>query len=99
MVEPIPDAPFDVPGCLSGAERIEECAFVAASPGVDTEVYRQLAADLDGVRVVDMNLLACPAYPLCDAVVDGIQVREDRDHLYGAYTLRIADDLMALLGL
>ena len=99
VVEPIPDAPFDVPGCLSGAERIEECAFVAASPGPDTDVYRQLAADLDGVRVVDMNLLACPAYPLCDAVVDGIQVREDRDHLYGAYTLRIADDLMALLGL
>ena len=99
VVEPIPDAPFDVPGCLSGAALIEECAFVAGAAGVDTEVYRQLATDLDGVRVVDMNLLACPAYPLCDAVIDGIQVREDRDHLYGAYVLRIGDDLMALLGL
>ncbi|MEM9467805.1 MAG: acyltransferase family protein [Actinomycetota bacterium] len=99
VVEPIPDAPFDVPGCLSGAALIEECAFVAAAAGPDTEVYRQLASDLDGVRVVDMNLLACPAYPLCDAIVDGVQVREDRDHLYGAYTLRIAEDLMALLGL
>lgn len=99
ILEPIPNARFDVAACLSGAVAIEECAFIAADDGFDQAIYRELAAERPEVRTVDMDLLACPAYPVCDAVVDGVQVREDRDHLYGAHVLRIADDLMAAIGL
>ena len=99
IVEPIPTASFNVADCLSGAAAIEECAFIAADDGSDTTIYRDLAAARPAVRTVDMDRLACPAYPVCDAVIDGIQVREDRDHLYGAYVLAITDDLMAAIGL
>ncbi|MEM7141328.1 MAG: acyltransferase family protein [Actinomycetota bacterium] len=99
IVEPIPTSTFNVAACLSGAELIEECAFVAGTDGSDTAIYRQLAAERADVRTVDMDRLACPAYPLCDAIVGSVQVREDRDHLYGAYVMQIRDDLMAEVGL
>lgn len=99
IVEPIPTSTFNVAACLSGAATIEECGFVAADAGADEAAYREIAESRPAVRTVDMDLLACPALPVCDAVVDGIQVREDRDHLYGAYVLRIRNDLMAAIGL
>jgi peptidoglycan/LPS O-acetylase OafA/YrhL len=99
IVEPIPVADFDVAACLSGADTIEQCAFVATAPGYDTDVYRALAIERDDVETIDMSRLACPAYPVCDAVLEGIQVREDRDHLYGGYVVMIADELMALIGI
>ena len=86
--------------CLTGVDQIEACQFVVTDwPTSDTDVYRDIAAARDDVRTVDITRLACPAFPVCDAVIDGIQVREDRDHLYVAYTLRILDDLMALVAI
>lgn len=99
IVEPIPTSTFNVAACLSGVATIEECGFVAADAGPDEAIYRDVAVSRPAVGTVDMDLLACPALPVCDAVVDGIQVREDRDHLYGAYVLRIRNDLMASIGL
>ncbi|MEM8906073.1 MAG: SGNH hydrolase domain-containing protein, partial [Actinomycetota bacterium] len=100
IIEPIPISPFHVPGCLSGADAIEECQFVTTDwPPGDTEIYRTLADEYDAARTVDMTDLACPAVPVCSAIVDGVQVREDRDHLYAGYTLAIIDELMARIGL
>jgi peptidoglycan/LPS O-acetylase OafA/YrhL len=100
IVEPIPNSPFDVAACLSGASSIEECAFVAAGwPPPDTEIYRRIAASRDDVRTADMVDLSCPAFPVCSAIVDGIQVREDRDHLYGAFVLAIREALMTRIGI
>ncbi len=96
IIEPIPSSTFNVAECLSGASRIEDCQFVAVDwPTSDTGIYRELAAARADVRTVDMTDLACPAFPVCSAIVDGVQVREDRDHLYGAYVLTIADELLA----
>ncbi|MEM8707398.1 MAG: acyltransferase family protein [Actinomycetota bacterium] len=100
IIEPIPSSSFDVADCLSGATVIEDCQFIAGDwPTSDTVIYRELAAARDDVRTVDMTDLACPAFPICSAIVDGVQVREDRDHLYGAYALSIGDELLTRIGL
>ena len=68
-------------------------------PPPDTEVYRRIAGSRTDVRTADMLDLSCPAFPVCSAIVDGIQVREDRDHLYGAYVLAIRAVLMDRIGI
>ena len=100
IIEPIPDSSFNVAACLSGAALIEECQFVVESwPPADTELYRSIADERDDTRTADITDLSCRAFPVCSAIVDGVQVREDRDHLYGAYVLGIGPALMERVGI
>ncbi len=100
LLEPLPNAPFHPVNCLSAAAVVDECAFVVEQwPHVETPLLRALATERDGVSTVDMTPFACPHFPTCRPIVDGVLVREDPDHFDVRHTLRIAPALMSRLGL
>jgi len=100
LLEPLPNAPFHPVNCLSAAAFVDECAFVVEQwPHVETPVLRALAAERDGVSTIDMSPFACPHFPTCRPIVDGVLVREDPDHFDVRHALRITPALMSRLGL
>jgi hypothetical protein len=100
IVEPLPNAPFDVRYCLDAAEFVEECAFeVGKWPAAETPFYRATASADPAVTTVDVSDLVCPAFPRCDPVIDGILVRTDLDHLSLDFTRRIGPVVMRRVGI
>jgi peptidoglycan/LPS O-acetylase OafA/YrhL len=100
VLEPLPNAPFDIPFCLDAAEFVEECSFeVGAWPAAETPRYREIATSRDAVSTVDISDLVCPAFPRCDPIVDGALVRTDLDHLGLDFTRLIAPAVMERVGL
>ena len=63
-----------------------QCSF-SVSPHATalTMVDRDLAGAPD-VWSVDLDRLACPRFPVCDSIVDGMIVRRDHTHLTATYT-------------
>ena len=100
ILEPLPNSPFHAVNCLSAAEFVDECSFVVGAwPHLETPTFRQLAGERPDLTTVDMTTLACPNFPTCRPIVDGIQVRTDADHLYEGWVQRIGPDLVRLIGL
>ncbi len=100
IAEPIPTSPFDPPSCLSAVDVTTECDFdVASWPPADTLIYREFAAERPQVRTADLTTLVCPNFPTCTSVINGVAVREDIDHLYGAFVVEINELLAARLGI
>ena len=100
MFEPLPVAPtaFDPLTCLSTAEVVEECRFVASSgPLGEERTLRDLADDDAGVVSVDLDELVCPYLPICDPVVDGQVVRRDQNHITTSFGVRLAPVVDAYL--
>jgi SGNH domain (fused to AT3 domains) len=92
IVEPIPIADPDANPltCLSEAEVLEECRFVA-SPGPlpEERLLEEWAARDGGVHVLDLDRVVCPYLPICDPVVNGVVVRRDANHLTLSYAREV----------
>ena len=61
-----------------------------------TMVDRDLAGAPD-VWSVDLDHLACPRFPVCDSIVDGMIVRRDHTHLTATYARAVAGPLATIL--
>jgi peptidoglycan/LPS O-acetylase OafA/YrhL len=99
IVEPLPLAPstFNPLTCLSQAEYLDGCRYVAtARPSRIEQYYRSLANGTD-LYTLDLDRLVCPYLPICDPIVDGIVVKKDSQHITRDYSRHVADSLAALL--
>ncbi len=100
IVEPIPypsdeDDPLR---CLSAAEFVEQCRYVASPGPLPTErIFRELAAADEGVWSIDIDRLACPYLPICDPIVRGMVVKHDEGHLTATYARSLSEHLEAIL--
>jgi hypothetical protein len=103
LLEPTPlpaDPNYDPMSCVSSGSA--HCGFtVSPNPTPLTQLDRDLAAgaraSTSKVWSVDLNRLACPRYPVCDPVVNGIIVRRDHTHLTGTYARALATSLDTIL--
>ncbi|MCU1353546.1 MAG: acyltransferase [Acidimicrobiales bacterium] len=92
IIEPVPiaahdDDPLD---CLSSADRVDQCEYTAnAEPTPIERLYRS-SARAGEVWSLDLDRTICPRLPTCDAVVDGVIVKRDFDHLTATYAAKIA---------
>jgi hypothetical protein len=78
--------------CLSTAERVEQCRYVAQLATTPVErLYRESAGE--GIRSVNIDQLVCPYLPICDPVVNGIVVKWDSTHLTATFARSISSDL------
>jgi hypothetical protein len=79
------------------------CSFTVSSTTTPlTRLDRDLAtaaASTSASKVwsLDLDRLACPRFPVCDPVVNGIIVRRDHTHLTGTYARALTTSLEALL--
>lgn len=100
LLEPTPygaDQP-DILACLSDAEVVEECRFVADVSSTNSEdLYRRLDAEDDELWAVDLDQLVCPYLPICDPIIDGLVVQTDTTHLTSAFARSLAPALDAYL--
>lgn len=107
LLEPTPlpaDPNNDPMSCVSSGST--HCSFTV-SPATTplTQLDRDLAAAPNPrttrgtakVLSVNLNRLACPRYPVCDPVVNGIIVRRDHTHLTGTYARALTTSLETIL--
>lgn len=98
LIEPRPSASFHVQTCLEASQFIEQCAFEATDEALtESRWFRDLAAELTGVRAVEMIDLVCPRYPTCDAIINGTLVRYDSNHLYAGFSQGLQPQLVQRL--
>ena len=95
--EALPTLPEPVPACLmEHGEGTRDCDFRTADDrrvGVYNEALRAFDGSRRGrVRVADLSTIPCPG-GRCPAVVDGLVVRRDDNHLTAAFTREHADEL------
>lgn len=96
LIDPLPKAAplLDPLDCLSRALYVEQCRFVApAGRSWIEEVYREAAASEPRATVLDLDRLACPTLPTCEAMVDGRAVWWDGQHVARDFAVTWADDL------
>lgn len=96
MIDPLPKAAplLDPLECLSRALYVEQCRFVApAGRSWMEELYREAAAIEPRASVLDLDRLACPTLPICEAMVDGRAVWWDGQHIARDFAATWADDL------
>jgi peptidoglycan/LPS O-acetylase OafA/YrhL len=94
VIEPWPSLAIDQNECLSRKPYAEQCAAVASSSKLPDETAIEALAKSDNrVATVDMDDLVGPRLPICDALVDGVIVRRDFDHLSIPYAAHIAPAL------
>ncbi|MCB1249989.1 MAG: acyltransferase, partial [Acidimicrobiales bacterium] len=77
---------LDLPVALSNAAYWRsERAPDYSDPGVDclNTIYARVAADTDGVELIDLLGYVCPEAPACRDEVDGIELRDDGLHFNG----------------
>jgi hypothetical protein len=100
LLEPTPylGDGFDPWACLSGAEFLEECRYVAnTEPTVLEQLYRRLDRDDDQVWALDLDPLVCPFLPICDPIVNAAVVKADESHLTRDFARTLAPDLYSFL--
>ena len=99
VVEPAPLATKDPDPvqCLSQADFLDECRYVANTRPTPVEQGFRSLAEPGGVFVLDLDPWVCPYLPICDPVVDGRIVKRDFEHLTGAFSRSLADDLATYL--
>jgi len=85
VVEPWPSLPFNQRECLSRSRFVEECAGIASGKLPSEQALEARAAARHDVAVVDLDKAVCPRLPACDAVVEGVVVRHDQDHVSVAF--------------
>jgi peptidoglycan/LPS O-acetylase OafA/YrhL len=97
VIEPWPSLQIDQNICLSKSQFDEQCTAKAAAGKLPEEVAGEKLAGSQAsagrVSMVDIDKLACPRLPICDAVVGGTVVRRDQDHLSIPFAAKIADSL------
>jgi peptidoglycan/LPS O-acetylase OafA/YrhL len=100
VIEPWPSLKVNQRVCLSKVTYVEQCRDAAAvAPGkLPSEVaFRKLAQQDPRVATVDLDKVACPALPVCDAVRNGIVTYRDFDHLTVKYSEFLKPQLAAKL--
>jgi hypothetical protein len=107
LLEPTPlptDPNYDPMSCVSSGS--SHCSFTVSPVTTPlTQFDRNLASApspraagaTSKVVSVNLNRLACPRYPVCDPVVNGIIVRRDHTHLTGTYARALTTSLETLL--
>ncbi len=93
VIEPVPALSFHQRECLARAEYVEQCAGKAAGKLPSERALERRAKTRRDVAVVDLDRVACPRLPVCDAVVGGVVVRNDFDHLSVPFTATLTDAL------
>lgn len=104
LIDPLPKAARDVNPleCLRTALYIEQCRFQAdAEPTWHDLLYREASSTWPEVSILDLDRLACPTLPRCEAMVEGKPVWWDRQHIVAEFAATWADPLyreMAAIG-
>ena len=84
LIEPLPAAlPVQNPlDCLSEEKGVDRCVYQATVEPTELEqAFRACAAADDGIFSVNLDSVVCPAFPRCDAVVDGVVTKWDESHI------------------
>jgi hypothetical protein len=72
---------FDPLNCLSSATYVDQCHVpMPRVPPISDSYYLAAAKRLTNVFTFDINSIMCPAAPLCDAMLDGINVWRNPNH-------------------
>jgi len=97
ILEPIPDPPpeLDPLSCLSTGAPAEACSYRAADEPTPLERFYRARAERPGVSTLDLESVVCPRRPTCDAIVDDIIVKRDRNHLTATFARAVADEVGA----
>ena len=94
LIEPFPYGSFDTVQCLSGVERVIDCAFQASvDPSPTKVIYRYEALDRPNVFDISFDHLVCPNFPLCLPILDGELVFRDALHVYPPWLVEHRDEL------
>ena len=84
--------------CLSNADYLEPCRFVASDgPLPEEAVFRDLDTEYDDVVSIDLDQAVCPFLPICDPVVGGEVVKWDATHITMTYARTFGDEFEKLL--
>ena len=99
-VRDTPLAPVDIPGCLSDSPNAPaRCEFSrgdhANRDGIITAAER--AAAPDGVEVIDLTHLVCPADPCPVVTAEGLIIYRDRHHMTARFSATLADVMADLV--
>ena len=95
VVRPLPSAPYEPLECLDVADTVEQCDFAVGD--ITRQEWEAVDAATDTqstARAASIHELACPASTFCPAIIDGVLVRNDRDHLYHGFVQRHADEIV-----
>lgn len=98
VLEPIPMVDPPMTDCLSTGVDPEQCDAPAyALPGTEEieEVWREQAAELPNVEVVDLDDLVCPG-SVCPALVDGTVTFRDDNHLSDGFAVMLAPAVLQM---
>lgn len=73
--------------CLAKADVVERCRFVAPErkSWLD-DVQQDLAERSDSVTFVDWDRMVCPFLPICDAMIGGVPVFWNTEHITERYS-------------
>jgi hypothetical protein len=84
--------------CLASSEVVERCRFIAAERHSWLEDLQQdLAAESDSVTFVDWDRMVCPFLPICDAMIGGVPVFWNTEHITEQYSRSLGPALAAEL--
>ncbi len=77
--------------CLSTADRLEQCRYVAQLGVTPVErIYRSAGS---GISSVNIDSLVCPYLPICDPVIDDVVVKWDATHMTATFARAISADI------
>ena len=94
---PVAGAGQDPLECLSTAQLVDECRYVASQGKTPLETFYESRAGKQRVSVVNIDRAVCPYFPICDPVIDDVVVKWDATHLTTAYTRLISGQIEAAL--
>jgi peptidoglycan/LPS O-acetylase OafA/YrhL len=98
ILEPVPVPTADPVACLSRGGSVASCGFPASKGPSELERYfRGLNQTNPDITSVDLDRLACPHLPRCDAVVGNVIAWRDIAHLTVTYVKTLAPQLEAVL--
>ena len=90
-----PDENFNQVSCLSQGSA--DCRFEVDPNPTPLDQYSVTAAKQPDTWSLDLDRFACPRFPVCDPVVNGIIVRRDHTHLTATYARALAGSLASML--
>lgn len=98
VFEPVPVSLVNSTSCLSAAKFADECSFRTDPNRSPADLAMESAArTMPGIHSVNIAHIACPRFPLCDAMLGGAVVRKDHDHFTSRYAAGIAQQLDVVL--
>ncbi len=98
IMEPAPLPPTDPIECMTVFDDARQCGFTHHTPLLDSEViYRSIAAGDDRIATLDVDLVSCPDYPECPALIDETPVYRDPWHVWQGFYLENVDELWSII--